>query len=73
MDFFAGLRTARGCLLELSAAGYDATRVRILPEGVMVEITTPLAGAEPVAERGDFHQVRFRDCDVVWRKEAAQP
>lgn len=68
LDFFAGLRTARECLLELSVAGYTTTRVRIQPEGVVVEIASPMVGLDPVTERGDFHQVRYRDCDVVWRK-----
>ena len=68
LPLFAGLRTVRACLLELSALGYSVTRVRIVPDGARIEIDTPLQCVDAVAERGDYQQARFRDCDVVWRK-----
>ena len=65
---FAGINGCRVCLLQLSASGFHATRVRIQPDSVVIEITAPLRGVDPVTERGDYAYVRYFDCNVIWRK-----
>lgn len=70
MNFFTRLNTARRCMLELSAAGYQASRVRILAEQVVVEITRPLLCGGAIEERGEYQMTRMAGCEVVWRKAA---
>lgn len=67
MAFFGALQRVRECLLQLSAEGYTASRVRMHNGNAVIEIEQPMNVGE-VQIKGEHAAIEYCGCMVVWRK-----